>query len=322
MSNTSMSRLLVVDDDVGTIHLLSRILMDLGEVFIATNGTDALAMVRDQQPDLVLLDAEMPTMDGFAVCKAIKDNPAFADLPILFVTAHTDVDVETKALEIGAVDFISKPLSPPIVKARVKTHLALKQRTDDLLRLASVDGLTGLANRRGFDATLDMEWRRACRSKSPLSLLMIDVDYFKRFNDLYGHQAGDDCLRVVASALSATCHRPGDLVARYGGEEFATILPACDEVGASQFAEKLRASVAARHISHAASDVADEVTVSVGVATLILDCMTAGVEHPEWEGQCPAVRSCHNAAVNLISAADRALYEAKRAGRNRVACAG
>jgi PleD family two-component response regulator len=226
MHNARPFRLLVVDDDVGAVRLLTSVVQEFGEVFFATNGEDAVAMVFDKRPDLVLLDAEMPGMDGFAACEAIKRDPVFADLPILFVTAHSDMDIETTALGLGAVDFITKPISPPIVKARVKTHLALKQRTDELHRLAGVDGLTGIANRRTFDTALDNEWRRACRAKSPMSLLMIDVDHFKRYNDHYGHQAGDDCLRTVAGALAAALHRSGELVARYGGEEFAIILPA------------------------------------------------------------------------------------------------
>jgi diguanylate cyclase (GGDEF)-like protein len=317
---TTSARLLVVDDHVDTIRLMISILDGLGEVFFATNGTDALAMVRDERPDLILLDAEMPGMDGFALCTAIKSDPVFTDLPIIFITSHKDVEIETTALDLGAVDFINKPPSPAIVRARVKTHLALKQRTDELHRLASVDGLTGVANRRAFDAAMDHEWRRACRSKASLSLLMIDVDYFKRFNDSYGHQAGDDCLRTVAAILAETSRRPGEVVARYGGEEFAVILPSCDQATAVKFAEKLRANVFARQLPHAASDVSDVVTISVGVATLMLDCVTVGKQHPGWNGPCPSATTCRDGATILISVADNALYEAKRAGRNRVAC--
>ncbi|MDO8605899.1 MAG: diguanylate cyclase [Phaeospirillum sp.] len=289
-------RLLIIDDETGTIRLLTRILQDFGEIFFATSGEDGLAMVRRDQPDLVLLDAEMPGMSGFDVCAAIKCDPAFADLPILFVTAHSDMESETRALDLGAVDFITKPLSPPIVRARVRTHLTLKQRTDLLHRLAAVDGLTGIANRRSFDAALEQEWRRACRAGTPLSLLMIDVDHFKRYNDHYGHQAGDDCLRAVAAALAEIARRPGEVVARYGGEEFAVILPACGLDPARSLAERLREEVAARHLPHAASGTAAEVSVSIGVASL---------------GGDDAVQA-------LIAQADAALYRAKHGGRNRV----
>ena len=319
MRNLISSRLLVVDDDVGSVRLLTSVVQEFGEVFFATNGEEAVAMVRHKRPDLVLLDAEMPGMDGFAACEAIKHDPLFADLPILFVTAHSDMDIETTALGLGAVDFITKPISPPIVKARVRTHLALKQRTDELHRLAAVDGLTGIANRRSFDTALDHEWRRACRSRSPLSLLMIDVDHFKKYNDHYGHQAGDDCLRAVAGALAATPHRPGELVARYGGEEFAVILPACDQQTALKFADKLREAIADLHMPHAASDTAPEVTISLGIASLTLDCVSLGEQHPASNGPCPTVETCRDGAMSLIAAADEALYEAKRAGRNRAA---
>ena len=305
---TLPSRLLVVDDDIDTIRLMISILEGLGEVFFATNGRDALTMVREQPPDLILLDAEMPGMDGFAVCAKIKGDPIHADLPIIFVTAHTDVDLEMKALHLGAVDFITKPPSPAIVRARAKTHLALKQRTDEWRRLASVDGLTGVANRRAFDNAMEQEWRRACRSKSSLALLMIDVDYFKRFNDQYGHLAGDDCLRTVASTLFTIARRPGELVARYGGEEFAVILPSCNQVTALKIAEKIRTAIAACQIPHAASEISDHVTISVGVSCLSLICTVVGQEHSSLSGACQSVDTCRKGVKLLITAADKALY--------------
>ncbi len=316
MRSTLPARLLVVDDDVGTVRLLTSIVQEFGEVFFATSGEDALEMVKEKRPDLMLLDAEMPGMGGFAACKEIKTDPLFADMPILFVTSHSDVDMETKALGLGAVDFITKPISPAIVRARVQTHLSLKQRTDELHRLASVDGLTGIANRRTFDAALDQEWRRACRSKLPLSLLLIDVDHFKLYNDHYGHQAGDDCLRAVAQALAAVPQRPGELVSRYGGEEFTVILPACDQANALKFAEKLRTAVLDLHIPHAASTTAAEVTISLGVASFPLDCTTLADQHVTLT---EAAVTCLDGAETLTAAADKALYEAKRTGRNRAA---
>lgn len=321
MNGIAPARLLVVDDEVSTIRVLAAMLSDFGEVLFTTNGADAVAMVRERQPDLVLLDAEMPVMDGFAVCSALKNDPVHADLPILFITAHDAIEVETRALELGAVDFITKPLNPAIVRARVKTHLTLKQRTDELHRMASLDSLTGIANRRAFDAALDLEWRRACRSKSSMSLLLLDVDYFKRFNDHYGHQAGDDCLRTVASTLKDSFRRPGEVAARYGGEEFAVILPGCDQAAALKHAERLRAKVAALGLSHATSDVASVVTISIGVASLMMECIVSGNAQQGQTGPCPAVENCRAGSAGLIADADRGLYEAKKAGRNRVACA-
>ncbi|RAU22393.1 diguanylate cyclase response regulator [Paramagnetospirillum kuznetsovii] len=315
------ARVLIVDDDPGTIRLLGKIIEDFGDIFFATSGAEALAMVRERQPDLMLLDAEMPDMTGFEVCETIKRDPIFADLPILFVSAHTDMESETKALELGAVDFISKPPSPPVVRARVRTHLNLKLRTDQLHRLASVDGLTGIANRRSFDTTLEEEWRRTCRAKTPLCLLLIDVDHFKRYNDHYGHQAGDQCLRTIAAALAGCLHRPGDLLARYGGEEFAAVLPACSLDDAAKLAEKMRQAVAALHLPHAASETGAEVSISLGAATLSLGCQTKGSDYPTWSGACPDSQDCHGGIAALIAAADAGLYRAKAAGRNRVVLA-
>lgn len=299
-------RLLVVDDDPSMVRLLSRLLTGMARIHFATSGEDALLQIRQNPPDLVLLDAEMPGLGGYETCRRIKADPALAHVPVIFVTAHTDTASETHALTIGAVDFIPKPLNPPVVQARVRTHLALKRQSDELRRLTATDALTGIANRRAFDDGLQLEWRRALRSHAPLSLLMVDVDYFKRFNDTYGHPAGDACLRAVARVLAGIARRAGDLVARYGGEEFALFLPATNASDAFRLGESLCQSVAALAIPHAASAVAAQVTVSVGVATLVLPC--DGVEQPR----------CLAGPEALLALADEALYAAKAAGRAQV----
>lgn len=311
------SRLLIVDDDPGTVRLLIQILKDMGTIQFSTSGAEAVDLARAFRPDLILLDVEMPDMDGFSVCEKIKSDPAFEDVPILFVTAHGEVEFETRALAAGAIDFIQKPPNSAVVKARVRNYLALKQRTDQLRLLSAVDGLTGVANRRAFDAALDLEWRRACRTGDPLSLLMIDVDYFKRFNDTYGHQAGDDCLRAVAATLAAKAKRPGELVARYGGEEFVVLLPNCTGEQAGCLAETIRAGVADLKIPHLASDVASDVTISLGVACISSVC-EASEAHTRSNGICQIKETCKRGPADVIKAADGALYEAKRAGRNRV----
>lgn len=297
------ARILIVDDDPVMVRVLARILAPMGEILFATDGESALRMVRERSPDAVLLDVEMPGMSGFEVCSAIKADPANADLPILFVSGHTDIETEAKGLEAGAVDYIMKPPSPPIVRARVKTQLVLRERTRQLLRLASIDGLTGLANRRAFDQALDLEWRRARRNRSNLSLMLIDIDFFKRYNDHYGHQAGDDCLKTVAHALGNAAERPGEVVARYGGEEFAVVLPVSDAKTAAALAEKMRGRIAELALPHAGSLITDHVTISIGVATL-----------PDGRDDEKGFPS----EAALISAADQALYAAKEAGRNRV----
>jgi diguanylate cyclase (GGDEF)-like protein len=307
------ARLLIIDDDAGTVRLLAQILHDMGDIFFATCGRDAIAMVREKRPDLVLLDVEMPDMNGYDVCTSIKSDPHLTDLPVLFITAHSDMDSEIRGLDAGAVDFISKPPNPAIVRARVKTHLALKQRTDLLHRIASIDGLTGVANRRAFDSALEQELRRACRNGGALSLLMIDVDFFKKFNDHYGHLAGDDCLRSIASTLAAAARRPGDLAARFGGEEFVVILPTCPLEKAMQIAETMRLRVAELRIPHAQSEASPSVSISVGVASFQCDAVSLG--------GCPKGIACIGCSLELVRAADGALYEAKRGGRNRIASA-
>lgn len=295
-------RLLVVDDQPINIRTLYHIFRTDHEVFMATGGAQALAFCRDTPPDLILLDVVMPGMDGLEVCRQLKANSATADIPVIFVTAQSDPMDETRALEAGGIDFITKPVTPAVVRARVKTHLTLKAQNDLLRALAFLDGLTGVANRRRFDEALQTEWRRCRRSHSPLALLMIDIDHFKRYNDRYGHQAGDACLQAVATALKNAFGRAHDLVARYGGEEFACLMPECDLPACSGKAEELRRAVAALAIPHADSPTAGITTISVGVAAVT----PTGVD----------------GADKLLATADAALYAAKSSGRNRVCIGG
>jgi diguanylate cyclase (GGDEF)-like protein len=291
---------LVVDDVLANIHVLGEGLMADYDVTVATNGRQALEMAASgPAPDLILLDILMPGMDGYEVCRRLKEDPATSHIPVIFITAKSEEQDETRGLAVGAVDYITKPFSMPIVKARVRTHLELKRHRDTLERLSLVDGLTGVPNRRHFDSFIEMAWRQGARASSPLSLLMIDIDYFKGFNDRYGHLAGDDCLRRVARALADNLHRPLDFVARYGGEEFACIVPQTRAAGALHIGELLRATETSLNIPHDMSPAADCVTVSVGIATLV----------PNRELSPSA----------LIQAADRAVYRAKAGGRNRVA---
>lgn len=312
-SGLAPALILLVDDDPSTVRLLARILDDMGEVIFTVKGEDAVKMVRERKPDIVLLDAEMPGMDGFEVCAAIKGESEFADLPVLFVTSHNDIATEIRALDTGAVDFIHKPPSPPIVRARVRTHLTLKQRNDQLRRQALVDGLTGVANRRAFEQALEQEYRRVCRLGGELSLIMADVDFFKRFNDLYGHAAGDECLKMVASLIASTARRPGEVVARYGGEEFVIILPNCDSAKALRLADKMRSLVMESKMPHETSGVYPYVTASFGVATLVAATFQGQAAEPS----CGA----EGGVLKLKAAADAALYKAKGDGRNRVAAA-
>lgn len=316
-SDTKASRLLIVDDEPGTILALAAILEEFGEIRFATNGPDAIDMIGAWAPDIVLLDAQMPGPDGFEVCRKIKRNPIHADLPILFVTACTAADSEIAALAAGAVDYIPKPLRPALVKARIQTHLTLKQRSDELNRLAMVDALTGIANRRRFDLLLDQECRRAYRSNTCLSALLIDIDHFKAFNDSLGHEAGDSCLRAVAQALAASANRPGEVLARFGGEEFAIVIPSCNLDHAVALGRKMCDAVRALDFPHPAAP-PGIVTVSIGAATLDPGQAVGQAAPPESDSHANRAAMCRNSAKGLINLADRALYAAKSAGRNRV----
>ncbi len=291
-------KLLIVDDHPINVQALFECFAADHQVYMATSGEQALRVCADQLPDLVLLDIELPGMDGYEVCAHLKADALSQDIPVIFVTSHRDELAETRGLEGGAVDFISKPFHPPIVRARVRTHLALKAQGDLLRRWAYIDGLTGVHNRRSFDERLAAEWGRAARNRTALSVVLIDVDHFKRYNDRYGHQAGDACLRRVAAVLKAGLKRPGDLLARYGGEEFACLLPETDLAGAMQVARGLGQLVWAQAIAHADSSVAPVLTVSLGV--------------------CSKAVQTSAGAAELIRVADLQLYTAKAAGRHQV----
>ena len=295
-------RILIVDDAMENIQILHQALQDEHDVLFAMNGAKALHIAHNQRPDLILLDAMMPDMDGYAVCRALREAPGTRDIPIIFVTALNTPEDETRALEAGAADFISKPVNVAVVRARVRTQLTVKRQSDALRELTLTDGLTGVANRRGFDETLEAEWRRCARARVPVSLIIADIDHFKTFNDAYGHPAGDACLVQVGSAMRRAAARPQDLVARYGGEEFVILLPQEDLAGAETVARKLLDEMAQLKIPHERSSASPWVTLSMGVATLT----------PDDENQ----------AASLVKIADALLYDAKAGGRNRYCARG
>jgi len=187
LSLAKNGRILIVDDAMENIQILHQALQDEHDVLFAMNGAKALHIAHNQLPDLILLDAMMPDMDGYAVCAALRASLATRDIPIIFVTALKSPEDETRALESGAADFISKPVNAAVVRARVRTQLTVKRQSDALRALTLTDGLTGVANRRAFDENLDAEWRRCARAQVPMSLIMVDIDHFKNFNDAYGH---------------------------------------------------------------------------------------------------------------------------------------
>lgn len=297
----TVPKLLIIDDQPSSLHALAQTLRDDYTLLIASNGADALDVARAHPPDLILLDVVMPDMSGLEVCRALKADPELANIPVIFVTTQGEAEDEAAGLDIGAIDYISKPFNPPIVRARVRNHLELKRQRDLLQRIAMVDGLTGVANRRAFDQTLEQEWRRTLRTRTPLSMILVDVDHFKAYNDAYGHQKGDDCLRDVAQTIESVMGRSGDMVARYGGEEFACLLSATGLNGAATVAERIRQSIEALAIPHCGSTVLPVVTLSVGVSCY----------DPNHHAAPPS-------PLCLVRHADSLLYAAKHQGRNQV----
>lgn len=289
-------RVLIVDDQITNIQLLKHILQPMVDVFMARDGLQAIALCGQVRPDLILLDIIMPGIDGIEVCKRLKADPATRDIPVIFVTGRDSGEDEAEGLDAGAADFITKPFRAPAVLARVRNHLLFKAQTDLLRQMAFIDGLTGVSNRRRFDETLDVEWGRARRNGEPLALVMIDVDHFKLYNDSFGHQAGDDCLRQIAVAMRRCLRRPGDLLARYGGEEFICLLPGTDIDGARIVADALGDAVKALALKAAPAASHEQVTISRGVAATIV--------------------SDDDGSTALKQAADAALYRAKHSGRN------
>jgi len=313
--------ILIIDDVPEDLNALQSILAGAGRwsIVVARSAEEALRAMESGEVEMVLADIMTPATGGLEICRQIKARSDLAHTPVVIVMANRERTYLTQAYEAGACDYIMKPLEPTEVAARVGAVLRSKEEADrrtarerelmattrklqasnqQLLRLSVVDTLTGVANRRAFDQTLDRIWRSASRHQLELALVMIDIDCFKGYNDSLGHPAGDACLRGVAAGLTNALKRPDDFLARYGGEEFAVILPQTDLAGASVVAERLRLSIEALDIRHPASPLANRVTISQGVASIL----------PTREA----------ARFTLISMADQALYGAKTSGRNRV----
>jgi len=298
MNIDQSQKVLVADDDAINREVLGELLKPDYTVVLARNGAQTLERAGRHLPDLILLDVMMPDMDGYEVLRRLRGDPQTAHIAIIFISGLDRPEDEANGLKMGASDYIVKPFNQTVVMARVALHLQVVRQRRMLERLANIDGLTELANRRRFDEVYEREWQRACQSGKPLSLALLDIDAFKQFNDRYGHPAGDRALRSVARTTGAAMHRPGDLAARYGGEELLLLMPETDAQSAHAVAEALRAAIASLAIPHEASSVAPVLTVSIGGATFD----PAGSEQP----------------FELFEAADAQLYRAKQAGRDQV----
>lgn len=292
--------ILVVDDMTTTLLLLHDLLKDTYEVKIAKSGTKALEILESPNDiDLILLDIEMPDINGYDVCKRIKNNETIKNIPIIFITGRTSQEDEEYGLNLGAIDYITKPFNKAIVKLRIKNYLDLKIKNDMLEKLSMYDGLTNIRNRRYFDETFEKTFSEIKRDKKSLAVLMIDIDFFKPYNDNYGHGQGDETLRKVAKALEKTIKRASDFVARYGGEEFVILLKDINKDGVEAVANNLLNAVRELKITHEFSKIENYVTVSIGVSYYN--------------------SSSDITKLELLLKADETLYNVKNSGRNNFA---
>lgn len=321
-------RILIAEDDPLSRRLLEVTLRKWGyDVVVTQDGLEALRALRaPDSPQLAVLDWMMPGLTGPQVCQELRSSSLTQSAYAILLTAKEGTEHVVEGLEAGADDFVNKPFDPGELKARlhvgtrvVQLRQALSDRMHELETanrklhdLSSLDGLTGISNRRHFDTDFDREWRRTQRAGNPLSLIMIDIDYFKSYNDTFGHLGGDECLIRVAGCLKDCARRASDLVARYGGEEFVALLPEVGLEGAVVLAERMRSAVDALAMPHSASRAADHVTISLGAAERLPT--QAGPSPPDGEPHPAGTTS----PAKLVEAADKALYEAKRNGRNRV----
>ncbi|MDX1491956.1 MAG: diguanylate cyclase [Pseudohongiellaceae bacterium] len=288
--------ILVVDDQSLNIQVINALLSPDYNILAATSGAKAIELCQKTKPDLILMDVVMPQKSGWETCRELKLIKELESIPVIFVTGLESEEEENTCWDAGGVDFIKKPVNATTLKQRVKAHLKLKFQSDFLRNMAFVDGLTCVYNRRFFDDAYDKALRQHARDNLGMVVGIVDVDYFKRFNDRYGHLAGDDCLRSIAKALRSVMRRPHDVFARYGGEEFACILPETDLLGAQVIAKKMLEAVRRLSIPHEESPF-NHVTVSIGFAAVDADSESSRDE--------------------LLAKADENLYKAKQSGRDR-----
>lgn len=287
--------ILIVDDQQSSRMILESLLEDFVTCTSVSTAHDAIEWSRANKPDLILMDVVMPDMDGHQACEMLNDMAETAHIPVIFVTGSANDEEQEKCWEAGGVDFVEKPVNPTTLRNRVKSHLNHKLKTDLLEKLIYLDRLTGAFNRHYLEDNIPSLIRDSQRNGRDLSFVLFDIDYFKQFNDIYGHLKGDTCLWKISKETMQSLLRPRDTLVRIGGEEFLVILPETDEKGAYAVAQRLIDTIASLKIEHKRSPT-HVVTVSAGVSSY-QDADDGGSE-------------------NAILRADKALYEAKARGRN------
>jgi len=300
-----MNSVLIIDDQETEIMILTNILNHEYTVYKALNGKDGIILAEEHKPEVILLDILMVGMDGYDVLSALKESDKTRHIPVIFITALNDDKHEVKGLALGAADYISKPFLPEIVTLRVRNQIKLIEQMRIIEKLSMIDQLTELPNRRNFEDRINSEWGRAVRENLSVSILIIDIDHFKNYNDSHGHQQGDIALKTSAKVFMETLKRPGDFVARWGGEEFIVLLPNTDRKGALEIAEKIRKQIEDMIIP-CPDKSGEKLTVSIGVNSKESVASDITVE-----GQCGTIHE-------FILKADTALYEAKSGGRNKI----
>ena len=299
MDNPDQKSILIVDDEIIQIKALAHLLENEYTIHIAKSGKDAIEIAEKHTPDLILLDVLMPDMDGYETISHLKSNSSTSNIPVVFTTGLRDEEDEVKGLEHDIADYITKPFNPKIVRLRVRNQMKIINQMRAIERLSRIDQLSEIPNRRYFVERLETDWGSSIRKYQPLSILILDIDFFKKYNDTYGHQQGDVAIRETARILTESLNRPGDFAARYGGEEFVVLLPDTDQSGALQIAERIRKSIEAAEIpKHESTSENSRITVSIGVNTIV-----------------PRVSDSMDM---FISRADNALYTSKQNGRNQV----
>jgi len=294
-----MSKICLVDDNMTSLTIARDMLKSSYKVYPSPSAAKFFELIENVTPDLILMDVDMPQMNGYEAVTLLKQDDRFKDIPVIFLTAKDDEESELKGFQLGAVDYITKPFHPAIIKARITTHLTIVEQRRIIEKISLTDTLTKIPNRRNFDKHMDSEWKRAVREDLSIGMIMIDADHFKKFNDNYGHQQGDVALQTLAHVISTSIRRGSDFAARWGGEEFTVLLPNTEADGVLRVAENIRKNVEKVIIPRV-----DDASLGLNITISV--------------GGVAEIPTSTSSMEDFIKKSDEALYKAKESGRNRV----